>query len=472
MFKNTKTNFERELLRFVASIFMVLCFFKPAIVSAQNSGAELAEIDLKLDEDNVRLEFDTKEELNGVLKALEKMKDSEIEVLLERDLYAKGFFSLIPMTENDDIIQAHMDNESDLNREAIGYTFDDYTETASVEEIKKLTIASELFAAVLNSSGEIKAGNIIHKYTPTGLYYVAENKIDQLNIYLENTELTIPRTDSYGPNEFFIPGDDGIRHYTMGCPDCNDPKDFLPPNDGGGGSGSGGGGTGSNGCATFEQFYQNCIKQCGEGEAPWVGNIFGTVRKCTDHFESKKRVKLKFWDQNYLLFITAGVKVKYQEKKFFAWWKKEVDEIRLGINSVYYEFDLADAIPQNNQLAPVTLIFNGEVFPLSQFGNLIEGSFVTPTIDFPFESGLEIVLPIVGEVSSGKINNLLQQFALDAVSGFLQSQFGQPMPTNITAVGMGTGTPSAPWRVATPAWKFAMIVKALNKILNLPLEEA
>ena len=68
------------------------------------------------------------------------------------------------------------------------------------------------------------------------------------------------------------------------------------------------------------------------------GSISGYSRVTYDWAPNNRRVKVKFWNRNWLLFSSMGISVRFQKKKKFWRWSTYVksypDKVALGVNSL------------------------------------------------------------------------------------------------------------------------------------------
>ena len=141
-------------------------------------------------------------------------------------------------------------------------------------------------------------------------------------------------------------------------------KQLIPIDGCGSGSGSGSGSGGSNN--SNHEYYDKLVKQyldnvgyCNAGNAtiPW----FGTTKICISKFNGKHRVKTKFWNQNYLVYRSIGINVKNQRKKLGIWWTRSTDEMRLGVNQIYFEYKIP--VPDYQTIMPaVTYLHKNRVY--------------------------------------------------------------------------------------------------------------
>lgn len=82
----------------------------------------------------------------------------------------------------------------------------------------------------------------------------------------------------------------------------------------------------------------NSLPECRGKRRNVIKNLFGKTWECREKFDSKNRVKVEFWDQNWYFYKSVGVSVKTQKKKAKIWWKSKSDEVELGINRVYLKY--------------------------------------------------------------------------------------------------------------------------------------
>ena len=78
------------------------------------------------------------------------------------------------------------------------------------------------------------------------------------------------------------------------------------------------------------------LGSCGRMNNNLITKVFGPAIECDDNFSSKKRIKVRAWNQNYLIFSSVGVKVKSQIKKALIWWESDADKLELGCNTITF----------------------------------------------------------------------------------------------------------------------------------------
>ena len=215
---------------------------------------------------------------------------------------------------------------------------------------------------------------------------------------------------------------------------------------GGGSGGSGGGGSGTSNTKKYplDKKYElgTCVVK---DESIWQ-QIFGAAETCNDYFSNNRRVKTKFWNQNYLIYSSIGVKVKHQKKNWGIWdASSATDFVELGINyaSWTYKYESTELDRIYNSFAKNTLIkYKGKTY--STNGTVLS-DYPVSVPNWPFNGddpliyGLEIYVfgnNILGSVNQGKTaNKLLRDAAKDFIKKFGNILEGEADKDNIEVSG-------------------------------------
>lgn len=212
-------------------------------------------------------------------------------------------------------------------------------------------IADPALAALLNEDREIYVADSLYKYTETGLYFCHVKDKQKLYNYLKNTapleklqtakkvSLMASKASSKFVSEL-EQVDDGIMRFIpnpiddllgggMYVPLPNIPNlnpQFSPQNP----------------RLIKQDLPISIIKKQG-----WFEKIFGESEVDTELFGDGKRIKVKFWNQNYFLFSFIGCSTRFQKRVkilgISGWQKSYAEQIELGINSI--EFDYKFNVP-------------------------------------------------------------------------------------------------------------------------------
>ncbi|MGV0922642.1 hypothetical protein [Empedobacter tilapiae] len=184
-------------------------------------------------------------------------------------------------------------------------------------------------------------------YTDQGLFIARTDKYSELSVIMENNNVhslndiynlqKIEEPLSYNPNGGLVQLEDGISHYInyliLPTPNEEDGGDY---NGGGSGSGNSGGSNANNTSENLEAIANN-LAVCNL-KSPFLGNIFGVSKVCTNEYEKRKRIKIKYYKVDLKLAYIIGIKVKNQ-KKAVLWINEKSERLALGINSLSWGYD-------------------------------------------------------------------------------------------------------------------------------------
>lgn len=274
-------------------------------------------------------------------------------------LYEQGFYSLRPIVieENENFLYEHYrkffknDNPTQArgidNEEIFDYLDD-------LEDI----VGDDAFAAFLNEKAEILIADEIYKYTDAGLFISKQDKFNILEEFLDTKSI------SKDPNILTpdVTKQALINEYpNQGLTLINDDVSYfkLPPmvnvsENGNGGSSSyvptpGSPTSTDPSYITFFNQLSSCNPHSG-----LFGNLFGENNVCIDKYESRRRVKTKAFNYNYLLVYHLGVKCVHQYRGWTGFWRVEAtDEIRLVVEAAQFQYNL-DALLGNNAITNQT----------------------------------------------------------------------------------------------------------------------
>lgn len=271
----------------------------------------------------------------------------------------------------------------------------------------------EVFNSFLNQEAELQVANQIYKYTDTGLFITDVEKINDLNLYLDEQQIS---------RDLLEPTQEITRiayiEETNPCGGLTQVQDFqyfiaedvYSESCGGdgysGGTGSGstsGGSTQPSGTPNYElALISQSLEKC-SGSTPFFGNLLGTVKVCHDNYEDKKRVKIKYYDIDLYLTYAMGIKVKHQKKGWTGLWRKQdTDEVALGVNSLTYRFNHApdlNAISTNHNAR--IYLHNDKMYEtLNGYYNAVyQGNIPVP--DLPFSNTFKNEVDWLVEVAVG-----------------------------------------------------------------------
>ncbi|MGB0892013.1 MAG: hypothetical protein ACPGUU_06640 [Flavobacteriaceae bacterium] len=245
--------------------------------------------------------------------------------------------------------------------------------TDSVEQIIELddyVIIDNNFAVLLNEEREIIVEGKLYKYQGDGIFIVEEERIPEFKLYVEgDVELNSLYTDNdFGKVEMKY--DDTETDCTYG----------------------GGGSTGGTSTTVEPDFYEAKLNfgtsEFSKNPSIW-GSVFGYARKQYVYLPDKKRIKLKFWNRNYVLFKSFGTEIRFQKKVSFlfisGWQKSYPSKIALGINHLKYNFERGAGNYLNNSF------FHQKLFSYKGYHYFSDGTTSytpPPTVAFPLAETL------------------------------------------------------------------------------------
>lgn len=406
-----------KILKFLSLITICLCFnscqnenFNSPIEDNSNSDKN------KLNIKNGRLLFQNKESIGELYKEYAVASEDKLDQLL-KPFYQKGFYSLRPIIteENEEYIYNHY-KEKAINRQntqKLTSKKDSETEDETFnyfDDIEEV-IGDDTFASLLNSDGEIQIGEEIYKYTDVGLFITKQDKYDQLKEYLvleKISENLATRTSENiqqainlkFPNEGLTYINSTITYYKTSSFE-NEKKSDLNENvnskfkitskttistD-----------------PTYNSFLNN-LPSCNPHSGIF-GDLFGDNDVCIDKYESRRRVKTKAFNYNYLIVYHLGVKCVNQFRGWTGLWRVEAtDEIKLIVEAAQFEYD-RDKLLGNN-------VINNQTRQQAFFMSGKKAFFSGPnTISFNNEWGQPII-------TYANLNSLPEVFRDDLVFEF------------------------------------------------------
>ena len=273
-----------------------------------------------------KIKFSSKTELSNFIKSKTEEEFKDISINLRKS----GFKSLTPRflhSENKEEREYLEKKKDRLQKKSNLYTSKN-TSDSEVELDDELIMDSR-FATLLNENREIIVGDSLYVYTTRGLFYAKAEDEEDLRRYLRSLEEQM-NTNKYIQEEPCLETYDtpeNISYYS----DC-----------GGGGTG-GGGYTGGGGTSTsYDEFpldIKRSLTVCTvEAESLWQ-KIFGEAETCHDYFADDRRAKTTFWNQNYYIFSSIGMRVKHQKRNWGIWDSSDAtDYIELGITNVSFKY--------------------------------------------------------------------------------------------------------------------------------------
>ena len=158
-----------------------------------------------------------------------------------------------------------------------------------------------------------------------------------------------------------------------------------------------------------------------EGVDNWfLHRSFGTTKVGIQKFDNRHRVKMEYWDQNYVFYQSTGISVRNQTRRFRIWWASKANEIVLGIDYAYFKFKKPDApiIPPitpnyNFRDEPIKYLYKGTIY-YDKWENKVYSNLTAEPIKLPFfkfenEEILNITLPFNNNTYSLSTESLVNE---------------------------------------------------------------
>ena len=216
-------------------------------------------------------------------------------------------------------------------------------------------IPDPVFAKIVNDKREVAVGGEIYRYTKNGVL-----------IYTPTLDRTI--ADDFNDDEYLSLAD---RQEVMVCPgmrfmrivyntpDVYDVVDTKAP-------------VVEPGVSSDELILKDGVRISGDklryvryekgggdasGFQKTISGIFGTSVVATNYFNSKHRMKLRTFSQDFVVYTSVGMTVRMQHKRAGVWWRRKAEEFRYGWTGVecHYSYNGA-AFPSGITLKNIDVI--------------------------------------------------------------------------------------------------------------------
>ncbi|PQJ68720.1 hypothetical protein [Polaribacter butkevichii] len=360
---------------------------------------------------NGRLYFPNKSIFQSYYAELREKNENDLAELLQRKFYSKDFYSLKPIvneqTEEVEVSRhlAKIKSKSNKNglQQKTSSTNEDLLE--NFDDLEDI-FGEDVFTSFLNQDAELQVKDKVYKYTDTGLFIADAKEVKSLNTYLEKKQISknllepTPEATKLAYIEENNPcgGLQQVQNFEYFIAEVDNAPCSGGGSTGGGSSGgsSGSGSSSSSGTPNAQlAIISNGLDQC-SGAKPWLGNLFGTTKVCIDQYESKKRVKIKYYNIDIFLGYVIGIKTKHQKKGWTGLWRKQdTDEVALGVNSLTWKFThpTPAAALLNYQPARIYL-HNGKMFETvnGYYNSVFAGNIPVPNL--PFANKVDFIIEV------------------------------------------------------------------------------
>jgi hypothetical protein len=101
----------------------------------------------------------------------------------------------------------------------------------------------------------------------------------------------------------------------------------------------------------------------GAGSGSWlqktISDMFGTNVTIDNYFDKKHRMKLRMYEQDYIVYRAIGMTVRMQHRRFGIWWRRKADEFRYGWTAIEVAYEYKNPpfpklqLPQGMSPSPI-----------------------------------------------------------------------------------------------------------------------
>lgn len=241
-----------------------------------------------------------------------------------------------------------------------------------VIELDDYVITDSSFAVLLNEDREIVVNGILYRYQGDGVFVLDVGKIIEFRSYMEGD---IELNNNMEDNDY------GFREMNY--------LEYYDEDHGEGSGESSGGGSGGGGSTSVTEPDFNEAKlnfeavEFSKNPSLW-GDLFGYSRTETISVPDNKRVKLQFWNRNYIIFKSFGAEIRFQKRVSFlgisGWQKSYPSKIAMGVNSLQYNYEMGpETLLNSSILNPILYSFSGvNYYQNGQISNILP-----PMVPFP-----------------------------------------------------------------------------------------
>lgn len=147
----------------------------------------------------------------------------------------------------------------------------------------------------------------------------------------------------------------------------------------------------------------------------FISSKFGTNVVANNYYDSKHRMRLRMYSQDYIICSSVGFVVRMQKKKLGIWWRTNADEFRYGWSAIECKYDYSQS-PFQSSLPSISTGSSQSKYPdfmLKKFPfqkdnvvlfhiGLINYDFTTGDMNKVFKAGVEMVKDKIQSFVSSK----------------------------------------------------------------------
>ncbi|ASZ10207.1 hypothetical protein CK934_04035 [Chitinophaga sp. MD30] len=314
-----------------------------------------------------RLKFQSGNAFKSLMSELTVTKPEDPTGLVQQRMAAPGFVSIAAALKKGEQLSVQQNGRQMkgshphsftalLEARIAGYSIAPLAKLDGSSDVPVETTIDDLvpdpnFAAVLNEKMEVQVENTIYKVTPYGTFMIEEQAYPEFIEVLDAKPLPddlvlvgdVFYRNNIGDNIYDIqPGVKLIDTYEAATSDLEDVLQI------------------DNYAVTYTPTWQyrpdadawiyDNLPTVRFGGKTWLGKLFESIRGreeiYTDNFESKRRVRVNFYNASWGVYSAVGLSVKMQKKNWIGWSGTEAQELRMGWDALeYYIGSLPSAPP-------------------------------------------------------------------------------------------------------------------------------
>ena len=282
-------------------------------------------------------------------------------------------------------------------------------------------IVDPFLSSVLNAKREVQIGDKIYRYIRQGLVTYNASEVDKIDQILSKLDTSLISNLFHGDK---VSINNNVDFYKIEYADAPVIEDVvLTKSPGPRPSGV----VLGDGLFIPDSKIKRTTYSKGKGDANWfqrtISGKFGTNVTLENYYSKSSRMKLRMYDQDYLIYRAIGMTVRMQEKTLGIWWRKKAQEFRYGWTAIECQYEYSNPVfpePKKNQDGT----YNHPKYPFAMVKK------------FPF-SDTEIVLfniPFINyDITSADVNKVVEngfkQIAKN-MGAWLNTSFGQKYKNN------------------------------------------
>lgn len=159
----------------------------------------------------------------------------------------------------------------------------------------------------------------------------------------------------------------------------------------------------------------------------WLSGLFGTNVVVNNNFDNTHRMRVRLFSQDYLIYSSIGMSVRFQKKFLGIWWRTKADEFRYGWQNIEIQTKYKEAFIPKVTIRDTTP-------PIQTYPEAIKGPFLYSKDDLilyyisndKYDTSCKNVIDLYAK-SIGSIKGTINKF-LNSFPQFAESKAGIYVP--------------------------------------------